>query len=60
MNAKCQNPGCKRSNASRVEITNPRDYSVTVLLLCAPCRRERGVAVAETVVKRTARQMGGV
>jgi hypothetical protein len=45
MNAKCER--CPRKNALLVEITDPRDYSVTRLLLCQPCRAKQRVKPVE-------------
>lgn len=38
---------CGKSHAVKVAFTNPRDYSVSYALLCAPCRTKRGVATPE-------------
>ena len=50
MNVACQMPGCKRMNAVMVERTNPLNYHVERLILCAPCRTKLGIAppVAKT------------
>lgn len=46
-------PGCKRQNAVLCERTNPRDYSVERLLLCAPCRTKLGISpTANAAVSR--------
>jgi hypothetical protein len=41
MTAKCDR--CGKSNAVRCERTNPRDYSVELILLCGRCRNQLGI-----------------
>ena len=43
--AKCE--FCGKGNARQVERTNPLNYHVQILKLCAPCRTKLGLSVKE-------------